>query len=59
MFPCSPAGRADFSRHELEALMRAAFQAGHTAALGVFDSAPHSYVFPFGSRQVGQRQGAT
>lgn len=41
---------ADMAGQEAEGMIRAAFQAGHLAALRVFDTAPRTYDFPKGSR---------
>ncbi|KAL4422971.1 hypothetical protein ABPG75_009168 [Micractinium tetrahymenae] len=39
----------DMAKQEVEAMIRAAFLAGHLAALRVFDNAPRTYDFPKGS----------
>ena len=64
--PCTPAIPAtcgpawplhtDMSRSEVEQVVRAAFLAGHLAALCVFDDAPPTYIYPLGSR-CGSRAG--
>lgn len=47
---CETLHPADLSAAEGEALLHAAFQAGHAAALRVWDTAPRHYTFPLGSR---------